>query len=156
LALAQIAPDTDPIPEGWVDLGDPEMIREAVIQRQSREFEFMLGPDPESVRYPSLFAVAKSLGQVRSRLLNQWRSAQPVKKSLSEVKLRWRQLRDPLSLRVPELVPDDLGDPHSPKRYNAYLMEKPGSSFLSTWRRLAIAAVAALASDPLPEREGDG
>jgi hypothetical protein len=125
-----------------VDLGDPEEIREAVIQRQSREYELMLGPDPDSVRYPSLFAIAKRLGKVRSGLLDRWRSANPIKKTLPEVKLRWSELRQPLSLRVPELVPDDLGDPSSPMRYNAYLMEKRDSPYLSTWRRLAISAVA--------------
>ena len=152
-AQAQIVPSSTPIRVGWVDLGDPEEIRESLIQRQEREYEFMLGPDPESVKYPSLFTLAKRLGKVRSRLLDKWREEDFEEfdfrqKTLSEVKLRWRELRGPLSLRVPEFVPDDLEDPHSPKRYNAYLMEKPGSSFLSTWRRLAISAVAVPSSLP--------
>jgi hypothetical protein len=142
--FAQSALRADPAlgPQDWVPLGDPEAIRESLIQRQSREYELMLGPDPDAVKFPSLLTVAKRVRSVREGLLRRWASARPLKKPLSEVVSRWEELRRPLNLWVPEFVPDNLESTPCPMRYNAYLMETRNTPFLSTWRRFAIAAVS--------------
>jgi len=134
-------------PLDWVAIGDPEEVRESLIQRMSREYELLFGPAEESENYPSLEMIGRRISQVRAKLLGEWASAHPLKKPLPECMSRWNLLRESQTLWVPEWIPDDLvqalcGVQPMPMRYNSYLMEKRDATYLQTWRRFATAAVS--------------
>nr|UJQ92778.1 MAG: putative RNA-dependent RNA polymerase [Narnaviridae sp.] len=132
-------------PPGWIQLGDPEDIREASIQRMGQVYHQMMGPDPDSVRYPSLVSVAKRIKAAREELLKQWLSAKPLNKPLPEVVSHWKEIRAGLLLWAPRTLPDFEDDPASNHRYNEYLLFGGGTLFSSTVRRFAIDAVSEVA-----------
>jgi hypothetical protein len=133
--------DPDPGPTHFVLAGDPEEVREAAIQRMGQAYHQMIGPDPDSVRYPSLAVVGKRIRDAREKLLMKWRSAAPLKKPLPEVVSHWKELRGKLRLWLPRVLSDFQDDPLSNKRYNEYLMFVEGSSFSRIVRRFAISSL---------------
>jgi hypothetical protein len=130
--------ESDPAPQSWALLGDPEEVREQAIQMTA----WIYGPDPDGNKFPSLYTVAKRIRKVREDLLKKWRSAHPLKKSLDDVISHWKELRAGLRLYAPRSLPDDEKDPSSNHRYNEYLLFAPDSSFSKTVRRFASAAVS--------------
>jgi hypothetical protein len=133
--------DHQPGPIDWIPLGDPMEAREALVQRTCRDYQVMLGPDVDGMRFPDLPTMGKLLAQTRNKLLAGWLSVQPTKKPIPELLSQWEKRRSTLKLWVPRHFPD-FNEHTSNTRLNEGLVASPDLNFLKTWRQFATASVS--------------
>nr|WAQ16867.1 RNA-dependent RNA polymerase [Saccharomyces cerevisiae YJM1199 virus N1199] len=142
--VSVVAPSGTVPAVGMVSLGDPARALQSLIGTQSQQYVAMLGPDLSARKYPSLRRLAASMRRVRASLRNRWKSANPVRKPLSELLLRQRSLSQGFELWVSEYTGGSLDSPPGEAYQTAYLSCRPHDSTLHSWRQFAIASLSRL------------